>query len=68
MWGKWHNGKANGYWPWDRGFDEGDQANLCKYFLSSAYYKEFPKKTVQDGEWSPRILADYTIEFSETNL
>ena len=67
MWGKWHNGKADGYWPWDRGFDEGYQADLYKYFPSSGYYNEFPNKTVHEGEWSPKVLADYTIDFISRN-
>lgn len=67
MWGKWHNGKADGYWPWDRGFDEGYQADLYKYFPSSGYYNEFPKKTVHEAEWSPNVLAEYSIDFISKN-
>lgn len=67
MWGKWHTGKADGYWPWDRGFDEGYQANLYIYYPSNGYYNEFPKVTTHEGEWSPKVLADYTIDFMSKN-
>jgi arylsulfatase A-like enzyme len=63
MWGKWHNGKADGYWPWDRGFDEAYFADLYQYFPSSGWYNEYQKKTVHKDEWSPTVLADYTIDF-----
>jgi len=67
MWGKWHVGKADGYWPWDRGFDEGYYAKLYNYFPSWGYYNEYPKKTVHEGKWSPTALADYTIDFISRN-
>lgn len=28
LWGKWHLGKSEGYFPWDRGFDQGYYAEL----------------------------------------
>jgi hypothetical protein len=31
MWGKWHTGKTDGYFPWDRGFDEAFMAKLYHY-------------------------------------
>lgn len=67
MWGKWHLGKADGYWPWDRGFDEAYFANLYQYFPSNGYFNEYPKKTTHEGEWSPKVLVDYTISFIERN-
>jgi len=33
MWGKWHSGKTDGYYPWDRGFDEA--GNLFKTFITA---------------------------------
>ncbi|WP_419187394.1 sucrose phosphorylase domain-containing protein [Stieleria bergensis] len=67
MWGKWHNGKADGYWPWDRGFDDGYYAKLYQYFPSSGYYNGYPKQVVHEGEWSPKVLTDYTIDFISRN-
>lgn len=63
MWGKWHSGKADGYWPWDRGFDEAYYAALYKYFPSYGYYNEYPKVTRHEGKWSPMVITDYTINF-----
>ncbi len=65
MWGKWHSGKSDGYWPWDRGFDEAYFAQLYKYFPSSGWYNEYPKKTTHKGKWSATALVDYTIDFIE---
>lgn len=67
MWGKWHSGKSDGYWPWDRGFDEGFYAKLYKYYPAQGYYNEYPKMTVHEGKWSPRVLANYTIDFISRN-
>ncbi len=67
MWGKWHNGKSDGYWPWDRGFDEAYAANLYKFFPSNGWYNQYPQKTVHKGKWSPEVLTDYTLDFMERN-
>ena len=67
MWGKWHSGKSDGYWPWDRGFDEGYYAKLYNFFPSNGWYNEYPKKTTHEGEWSPKVLVDYTIDFIDRN-
>lgn len=67
IWGKWHSGKADGYWPWDRGFDEGYYAELYKYFPSSGWYNQYPKKTRHKGEWSPKVIVDYAVDFISKN-
>lgn len=67
MWGKWHSGKSDGYWPWDRGFDEGYYAKLYNYFPSNGWLNEYPKKTTHEGKWSPTVLVDYTIDFIDSN-
>ena len=67
MWGKWHSGKSDGYWPWDRGFDEAYYAKLYNYYPSNGWFNEYPKKTTHEGEWSPKVLVDYTIDFIDRN-
>lgn len=67
MWGKWHSGKSDGYWPWDRGFDEGYYAKLYHYYPSNGYYNTYPEQTVHEGEWSAAVLADYAIDFISRN-
>lgn len=63
MWGKWHSGKSDGYWPWDRGFDEAYYAQLYKYFPSTGWFNQYPERTTHDGKWSAEVLADYAIDF-----
>ncbi|MDX1284226.1 MAG: sulfatase-like hydrolase/transferase, partial [Draconibacterium sp.] len=67
MWGKWHSGKSDGYWPWDRGFDEAYYAKLYNYFPSNGWFNQYPQKTTHEGEWSPKVLVDYTIDFIDRN-
>ncbi|HSH20392.1 MAG TPA: sulfatase-like hydrolase/transferase, partial [Draconibacterium sp.] len=67
MWGKWHSGKSDGYWPWDRGFDEAYYARLYNYYPSNGWFNEYPAKTTHEGEWSPKVLVDYTIDFIDRN-
>ncbi|MCX6327761.1 MAG: sulfatase-like hydrolase/transferase [Bacteroidia bacterium] len=67
MWGKWHSGKADGYWPWERGFDEGYYANLYNYYPSNGYFNKYPELITHEGEWSPKVLVDYTIDFISRN-
>ena len=67
MWGKWHSGKSDGYWPWDRGFDEGYYAKLYKYFPSNGWLNEYPGKTTHEGDWSPEVVVDYAIDFIDRN-
>jgi arylsulfatase A-like enzyme/beta-mannanase len=67
MWGKWHSGKSDGYWPWDRGFNEGYYANLYNYYPSNGWLNEYPDKTIHEGEWSPKVLVNYAIDFIDRN-
>ena len=63
MWGKWHSGKADGYFPWDRGFDEAYLAKLYNYFPSNGWYNKYPSSTTHTDKWSAEVLVDYTIDF-----
>lgn len=63
MWGKWHSGKSDGYWPWDRGFDEAYYAQLYKYFPSTGWYNQYPERTTHEGKWTAEVLVDYAIDF-----
>lgn len=67
MWGKWHSGKSDGYWPWDRGFDEAYYARLYNYLPSNGWFSEYPEKTTHQGRWSAEVLTDYTIDFIDRN-
>jgi len=67
MWGKWHSGKADGYWPWDRGFDEAYYAKLYHYYPSNGWYNSSSNYIVHKDKWSPEVITDYTIDFISRN-
>ncbi|WP_281612945.1 sulfatase-like hydrolase/transferase [Flammeovirga sp. SubArs3] len=64
MWGKWHSGKAEGYWPWQRGFDEAYYSKLYNHFPSHGYLNG---KGVKFEKWSDEQIVDMAIEFMEEN-
>ncbi len=64
FWGKWHSGKADGYWPWDRGFDEAYYAKLYSYYPSQGYFNQY-QLTTHSNTWSPTALVDYSIDFMD---
>jgi len=64
MWGKWHTGKADGYYPWDRGFDEAYMAHLYRYENSYGLYNG---KRVSHKKWADEVCSDYAIEFMKKN-
>jgi arylsulfatase A-like enzyme len=60
MWGKWHSGKTDGYFPWDRGFDEAYMAKLYSYTDNAGLMNGTSKPS--EG-WTPAVLTDYAIDF-----
>ncbi|MBI9070193.1 MAG: sulfatase-like hydrolase/transferase [Melioribacteraceae bacterium] len=64
MWGKWHSGKTNGYFPWQRGFDEAYMAELYKHKNS---YGLLNGREVKSNKWSDELIVDYAIEFIKRN-
>jgi arylsulfatase A-like enzyme len=60
MWGKWHLGKTEGYFPWDRGFDEAFMARLYDYYDNEGFYNGEPLQT--EG-WITGVLTDMAIDF-----
>ena len=64
MWGKWHSGKTNGYFPWDRGFDEAYYASLYNYFDSSGLMNGEELET--DG-FTTDAITDLAIDFIKRN-
>ncbi len=77
MWGKWHSGKSNGYYPWQRGFDEAYMASLYHHSYNNGLYKglyngkqyngEELKFTKSDGKWTDATMADMAIDFMNRN-
>lgn len=59
-WGKWHLGKSEGYFPWDRGFDESYYAELYVHKNSFGF---FNGEAVEHNEWVSKVVTDYAIDF-----
>ncbi|GHU99857.1 hypothetical protein FACS1894159_04560 [Bacteroidia bacterium] len=61
MWGKWHSGKTDGYFPWQRGFEQA--------YMGKLYQHENPqgslngKNVTFPGQWSDAVCTDMAIEF-----
>ncbi len=62
MWGKWHSGNAEGYYPWQRGFQEAYMSNLYRHRNESGYLNGRTKSSVQ---WSDEVLVDYALAFMQ---
>ena len=62
--GKWHSGKTDGYFPWDRGFDEGFMAHLYQYYDNTFTSKDGTEST---SGWVEERMADKAIEFISAN-
>lgn len=60
MWGKWHLGKTDGYFPWDRGFDEAYMATLYHYVNNQGMLNG--KLHPLQG-WTDSIITDMAINF-----
>ncbi|MCF7848653.1 MAG: arylsulfatase [Kiritimatiellales bacterium] len=60
MWGKWHSGKTDGYFPWERGFDEAYMASLYHYEDNLGLLNGVE---TQSKGWTPAVLTDYAIDF-----
>lgn len=57
--GKWHSGKGDGYWPWDRGFETGYYAELYVYKDNQMIHDNQPFPT---KGWTEQRLADVVID------
>jgi len=64
MWGKWHSGKTDGYYPWDRGFDEAYYATLYRHSSNTGLLNG---KTHTLPGWTCSGLTDMAIEFIRKN-
>ncbi|MEE9463814.1 MAG: sulfatase-like hydrolase/transferase, partial [Bacteroidales bacterium] len=60
MWGKWHSGKTDGYFPWERGFDEAFMARLYDYYDNEGSYNG---ESLQTEGWITGVLTDMAIDF-----
>jgi arylsulfatase A-like enzyme len=63
-WGKWHSGKTDGYFPWDRGFDEAYYATLYNHFDNVGVLNG---KRVETKGWASDRITDFAIDFIKRN-
>ncbi len=77
MWGKWHSGTSNGYYPWQRGFDEAYMASLYHHSYNNGLYKgEYEGEQYHgtslsfkkgEGVWTDAKMTDMAIDFMKRN-
>ncbi len=65
MWGKWHSGHTDGYFPWERGFDEAYMARLYKHENSRGQLNGEP---VEHEKWADEVIVDYALDFITSNM
>ncbi|MEM9366033.1 MAG: sulfatase-like hydrolase/transferase [Planctomycetota bacterium] len=66
IWGKWHCGVDDGYYPWDRGFDETYMTEMYHYENNYGFVGSKANR-VQHQKYSMDVMADYAIDFMERN-
>jgi arylsulfatase A-like enzyme len=64
IFGKWHSGKTDGYFPWDRGFDQAYMAKLYQYYPATGVFNDKP---VTEKRWAQDVVTDYAINFIKQN-
>lgn len=63
MTGKWHSGTADGYYPWQRGFDEAHMARLYKYNPEMGAADCFNGETTLLTGWAQDYFAGKAVDF-----
>ena len=64
MWGKWHSGKTEGYFPWQRGFEEAYMARLYQHENSEGLLNG---EKVTHQKWADEVIVNYAIDFIQRN-
>ena len=64
MWGKWHSGKTDGYFPWERGFDQAFMARLYDHQDNAGTSNGRPEQT--SGPVA-QAITDKALGFIEQN-
>lgn len=60
MWGKWHLGHTEGYFPWQRGFDEAYMANLYRHRKTKGRLNGVAEESDQ---WADEKMVDLALDF-----
>ncbi len=64
LWGKWHSGKSNGYYPWQRGYDEAFMATLYHFQDNAGQLNGIPHQT---KGWVDKCITDMALDFIDRN-
>jgi len=64
IWGKWHTGDAEKYYPWQRGFDEALKLQLYQHQNASGVFNGQP---AESERWADELIVDHAIDFMERN-
>ncbi len=64
IWGKWHTGDAEKYYPWQRGFDEALKLRLYQHRNA---YGVFNGQPVDSDLWADEFIVDHAIDFIGRN-
>ncbi|MCC5845549.1 MAG: sulfatase-like hydrolase/transferase [Verrucomicrobia bacterium] len=60
MWGKWHLGHTEGYFPWQRGFDEAYMADLYKHRQTKGSLNGAPRAS---EKWADEEIVGLALDF-----
>ena len=64
MFGKWHSGTSEGYYPWDRGFDECWLAKLYDYIDNKFKHNSVWEQT---SGYTNEVLTNLAIDYAVAN-
>ncbi len=64
MWGKWHSGKTDGYFPWERGFDQAFMARLYDHQNNEGLENG---RTARTTGRVAEVIVDKAVAFLEQN-
>lgn len=59
MYGKWHSGHIDGYFPWERGFQTAYMSRLYRHRDSFGFLNG---EKIEQHRWSDEVIFDYAID------
>lgn len=65
--GKWHSGRGDRYYPWERGFDEAHMARLYAHNPELGAMDAANGEVVEIDGWAGEYLTDRALEFIDAH-